>query len=460
MPRRDVTDMKGRPVEDVAEGRKLKRLLLAAVRSSLSAADPEEMVCRAISVSDSQLTVKRLDFSLPLNGRVLVIGGGKASGKMALAVERMMGSRLTSGIVNVPRGARQPILNRIELHPAGHPLPDNSGLTGVKRMLEMVGRPNKTDLILCLISGGGSSLLPLPADDITLRDKVTTTRLLLLAGANIVEINTVRKHLSGIKGGWLAKRLFPAVVISLIVSDVVGDRLDMVASGPTLPDSTTFKDARNVLDKYSLWEILPERVRMRIEAGQSGSIEETPKQDDPCFKNVRNILVGRNRDALNGAKRFFAKKGYAVHIFKKGLSGEASEAGRRISEILRFPHTSGDLKVRPAAFIVGGETTVTVSGDGIGGRNQELALSVALGIAGSKGRALVAFGTDGIDGPTPAAGAYVDGSTVKRGLQIGMDARRYLRNNDSYTYFKSLGDLIITGWTGTNVNDVVIGVLH
>jgi glycerate-2-kinase len=321
-------------------------------------------------------------------------------------------------------------------------------------MLEIAEKANGDDLVIVLISGGGSSLMPLPREGVLLRDKQEITDRLLKSGANITEINTVRKHLSCFKGGWLAKAAYPATILNLVISDVVGDSLESIASGPTVPDSTTFIDARRVLQRYDLWEKTPESVRGLISEGEKGSLEETPKADDACFEKVNSVVLGNCRSATLAALQHLQSEGLNALLLSSSLEGEAKAAGTLLSSVVKEIAASGNPVAKPAGIVVGGETVVTVRGKGSGGRNQELALSAALGLQGVEGAVVASVSTDGVDGPTDAAGAIVDEQTVNRAKRLGLDPVQFLAENDSYSFFTKLGDLIVTGPTGTNVNDI------
>jgi hydroxypyruvate reductase len=309
-------------------------------------------------------------------------------------------------------------------------------------------------LILCLISGGASALLPLPAPPIALEEKQAVTQMLLASGASIQEINAVRKHLSAIKGGQLARMARPAKVISLLLSDVVGDQLDVIGSGPTAPDASTFADAQSVLDKYGLSARLPAAVRERIAAGVRGDLPETPKENDPAFRRTRNFIVGSNRLAVDAAEARARQLGFEPLVLSTTMEGETREVARVHAAIAREVVASGRPVKRPACLISGGETTVTLRGGGLGGRNQEFVLAAAIELAGCPGVVVLSAGTDGTDGPTDAAGAIADGTTVAAAAAKGLDARRYLADNDSFHFFEAAGGLLITGPTRTNVMDV------
>ncbi|GBC75725.1 D-glycerate 2-kinase [archaeon HR06] len=407
-----------------------------------------------IFLKGKELKIKDKFFDLSLFNRIFVIGGGKASGAMAEALEEILGERIEEGYVNILEGQSFKT-KRIKLIEATHPFPSEKGVKGVELMLNLLKDSDEKDLIICLISGGGSSLLPMPVEGISIEEKGNLSLELMRRGANIYELNAVRKHLSKIKGGWLAKWAYPSTVISLIISDVVGDRLDTIASGPTAPDKTTYQDAINVLKKYELWENLNERIKDRFLKGLRGEVEETPKEKDECFKKVHNIIIANNKLALLKAKDYLEGKGIKAEILTSSLKGEAREAGTFIGSLIQEAYLSN----RSLAFLLGGETTVTVRGKGKGGRNQELALSCSFELEGMEGVVLASMSSDGIDGSSDAAGALVDGKTIIRAKNLGLEPLSYLRNNDSYTFFSKLKDYIYTGPTGTNVNDFIIALI-
>jgi hydroxypyruvate reductase len=361
----------------------------------------------------------------------------------------VLGSRITGGLINVKYG-HVAKLRRIELNECGHPVPDQRGVDGAARIAKIAEGAGKDDAVLCLISGGGSALLPLPAAPITLEEKQAVTRLLLACGANIHEINAVRKHISLIKGGQLARLAAPAVVEALLLSDVSGDDLDVIGSGPTAPDVSTFGRAVEILEKYGIYAQVPAAVRDRLERGVRGEIVETPKPKDAVFRRVRNTVVGSNRLALDAAAREARQRGYRTLVLASEIQGESREVARMHAAFAREIVLAGNPVKPPACIITGGETTVTIKGAGLGGRNQEFVLAAALDISGLDRTVVFSAGTDGTDGPTDAAGAIADGATYSR----DPEARRFLDDNDSYHYFESLKDLVITGPTNTNVMDV------
>ena len=434
--------------------RDARRSSLEALESALEAVEPTALIKGRLRMTgDRRLLVGRKRFNLRRFRRVLVIGGGKASAAMARAVEDVLGDEITGGVVNVLESqARRSGTMRVRLHGATHPLPSEKGERGVREMLKLVGNPTDDTLVICLISGGGSAMLPMPRKDIALSDKIETTRSLLRAGANIRELNIVRKHLSEIKGGWLAVKLYPATVVSLVISDVIGNRLDSIASGPLYPDPSTFQDAEKVLEKYALSRKVPPSVSDLIRRGEAGSVPDTPKPGSKYFKRITNVIVGSNEDACAAAVRRLRVLHCRPTLVTTGYQGEAEDVGRHFGSI---PVQAAE-RTRPRSWVAGGETTVTVRGDGHGGRNQEFALGAAMKISGNPGVAIVSIGTDGMDGPTDAAGAIVDGSSIARARALGLGPRECLRRNDSYQFFREIGDLVMTGPTGTNVNDVCV----
>ena len=386
--------------------------------------------------------------------RIFLIGVGKASVEMAAAVEAVLGPRLSGGVVATKHGCEGHQLRVAQLIEAEHPIPGEAGVRASLAVLELLAQLNARDLVIVALSGGASALLPAPAQPVTLQAKQRTTELLLRAGANIGELNAVRKHLSLLKGGRLAALAYPATVLALLLSDVIGDRLDVIGSGLTAPDHSTFQDALAVLEKFQLMEKVPALVRERLEAGARGEIEETPKAGDRIFENVHNVIVGSNRLALESAASKAEELGFAPFILSSTIEGEARDIAQKHAQILRDVVTSGNPVNPPACILSGGETTVTVRGRGLGGRNQEFALAAALAIDGVADVLVLSAGTDGTDGPTDAAGAVAAGDTVERANRLGLNASAYLADNNSYPFFDALGDLIRTGATGTNVMDI------
>lgn len=432
---------------------RLRRDALRIFQSSLDAADPAKAVARAVARSGDMLRVGRKTYRLDHYDRVVVLGAGKASAVMARAIERILGSRISAGLVNTKYGHLAK-LRRIELNECGHPVPDEAGIEGARRIAALAAGCGPNDLVFCLISGGASALTPLPAPGIALEEKQAVTKALLACGASIHEINAVRKHISGIKGGQLARLAAPATVISLMLSDVIGDSLDVIGSGPTAPDPSTFASAWAVIEKYGIAGQIPAPVAGRFEAGIAGRIAETPKPGDACFEKTRNIIIGSNRLAVDAAARKARELGYKPVVLSTFIEGETREIASMHAAIAREVLASGHPSKPPVCFISGGETTVTIRGNGLGGRNQEFALAAALALSGLPDIVALSGGTDGTDGPTDAAGAISDGATVERALALGLNPSAALANNDSYPFFEALGDLVKTGPTGTNVMDV------
>ncbi len=442
--REDAMDLKG----------DLHRIQEAALR----AVDPERAVRRYLRREERTIYVGEQSWALPAGGRVLVVAVGKAAPGMAAAAGDVLGELATEGVVvtKYEHAAGYEIAPAFRVHEAGHPVPDAAGKVGARAVAELVSSAGADDLVLVLLSGGGSALLPLPAESLTLEDLQSTNELLLRAGATIEEINAVRKHLSAIKGGRLAEMATPAPVVALILSDVVGDPLDVIASGPTAPDPTTYADAHAVLERYALTSRVNRAVRERLAAGAGGALPETPKPGSPTFDSVTNVLVGSNRQAAQAAVAAAEALGYRALLLTTYVEGEAREVAKVAAAFARGIRAHGDPVVPPACLVWGGETTVTVRGTGKGGRNQELALAAALALDGVEGVALLALATDGTDGPTDAAGALVGGETAARARSRGWDLYAALDENDAYPLLDDLEALLRIGPTGTNVNDLLI----
>jgi glycerate-2-kinase len=393
--------------------------------------------------------------------RLHVVAFGKGACGMTKAVTEGLGDILSSGIAVTRYGHWGPLppFAPIRAFEAGHPVPDESGLRATREITRFVRSLDERSFLVCLVSGGGSALLVAPLPPLTLEEKQRTTELLLRAGADISELNIVRKHISAVKGGKLATMSFPARTVSLILSDVVGDRVDTIASGPTVPDPSTYSEAMEVLDRYGLRTLVPKRVEELLVSGAEGRIPETPKESDPAFDRVENAIVGSNDRAIDAALAQCSGLGLEGLVIGRGLKGEARLAARWLAKTAREVRRDRGRDGKPLCLISGGETTVTVRGRGVGGRNMELALAFALEIEGEEGIALLSAGTDGIDGPTEAAGAIVDGSTVGKAREAGIDAAAHLEDNDSCTFFQQEGGLFTTGPTGTNVMDLQLMLL-
>lgn len=433
----------------------LRKRAKAIFRAALQAADPARAIRRHVKRKDEVLIAGRRRYRLERYRRILVVGAGKAGAVMAATLERLLGRRLAGGCVNV-KYAHLAKLCRMELHECGHPVPDEAGVAGARRIAAIAADAGEQDLLLCVISGGASALMPLPARPVTLEEKQETTRLLLESGASIHEINAVRKHISGIKGGQLARLAYPATVVSLLLSDVIGDDLDVIGSGPTAADRSTFAQAEQVLKKYGILEAAPAAVRKRLALGVRGGIPETPKPEAPELKKTQNLVVGSNLLAVNAAAAKAREFGFRTMVLSTFVEGETRDVARVHAAIAKEILASGRPLKPPACVISGGETTVAIRGHGLGGRNQEFTLAAAMDIDRLPGTVILSGGTDGTDGPTDAAGAIADGRTISRAARRGLDAGAYLANNDAYHFFEPLGDLLKTGPTRTNVMDVHI----
>lgn len=435
----------------VAKGRQLATSILQA---GLRAVDPAEAVRRVLKLDGLSLRVGDRQYDLARFRRIVVVGAGKASGPMARAVEEALGGHVSAGQVNVKYGYLDRT-TRIRLCEAGHPLPDENGLQGTAAIVELVRAAGAEDLVLCLISGGGSALMMLPCAGITLADTQRLTEALLRSGATINQINTIRKHIEQVKGGRLAQLAAPAQVVSLVLSDVVGNPLDFIASGPAVPDTTTFAEALDVLREFDLLERVPESVVAHLRRGEQGKVPETPKPGDSLFERVHTLVIGSNDIAAEAALADARRLGFQTLLLTTFLEGEAREVAKVVAAIAKELVDRCQPLAPPACVALGGETTVTVRGSGKGGRNQELALAAALAIEGLPRTLIVAAATDGSDGPTDAAGGMVDGSTAARARQRGLDPKQALAENDSYHLLEQVDDLLVTGPTNTNVNDLL-----
>jgi hydroxypyruvate reductase len=429
---------------------------MAIFRAGLRAADPRAAVLRAVrTAAGGILSVGGVPYELDRFRRILVVGGGKAGAPMAKALEDLLGPRIAKGVVVTKYGHGMP-LDRVILREAAHPVPDASGRTGAGEILSLLRDAGEEDLVFCLLSGGGSALLPLPAPGVSLEDKQGTTRELLACGASIHEINAVRKHLSAIKGGRLAGAAYPATLVSLILSDVIGDDLDTIASGPTVPDRSTFAECMEILENYGISGKVPPGALEHLRRGVRGEVPETPKEDDPAFGRTQAVIVGSAALSLAAAREEALRMGYNTLILSSVMEGETRDVARVHGAIGKEVIRTGNPVPRPACLLSGGETTVTIRGNGLGGRNTEFVLAAAMEIAGLPGIVVFSAGTDGTDGPTDAAGAVADGTTLDRARERGLSPSGFLKNNDSYHFFEALGDLVVTGPTLTNVMDLRI----
>lgn len=434
----------------------LKKIYTAGIK----AVSPFKAINTHIKIHENHLKIfdknKEIkSFNLEKFNRIFVVGAGKATSAMAQAIESMLGNRISSGCICV-KYDHVTELKKIEQIEASHPIPDNEGLRGAEKIYNIIKGADEKDLIISLISGGGSALMPLPQSSIKLKDKQKTTDMLIKSGATIHEINSVRKHLSRLKGGNMARAAYPASVINLMISDVVGDDMDVIASGPFVPDTSDFKSALHVLNKYGLRKSIPLPVGMYLEEGAAGTHPENPGPDDHIFSNVTNVIIASNFLALKTAHAQAKALGYNSIILSSLIEGDTADTADWHCRIAREIALTGNPLPRPACIISGGETTVKVKGNGKGGRNMEFAMHAAKGIAGLEKVLIASIGTDGNDGPTDAAGAFSTGDTLKRIKDISLNINNFIIDNNSYELFKALGDLIITGPTNTNVMDMRI----
>ena len=425
----------------------LREKARAVFDAALRAGDVGPLVHRALE-----------GLTLPPRGRVLVVGAGKASGAMAAAAEAALGDRVADGVVAVKDGHLAPT-RRVRLLEAGHPVPDRRGAEAARAIRDLASTAAADDLVLVLVSGGGSALTPAPAPPITLEEKQSLTRLLLRAGANINQLNAVRKHCSTLKGGQLARAAAPARVQALLLSDVIGDPLDVIASGPTAPDASTFAEAMGILARFDIRDQVAPSIVARLQGGMQGEIPETPKPGDPLFERVRNLVIGNNAVVVDAAAAAARELGLTPLVLTRSLEGEAREVARRFAAMARDIREGRGPVAPPCCVIAGGETTVTVRGQGSGGRCQEFALSAAGELEGLPGAVVLAAGTDGSDGPTTAAGAIVDGESARRARAAGVDLSAHLADNSSHAALEALGDLLVTGPTNTNLLDLYLVVV-
>ncbi len=435
-----------------SSGAAVARVMAAAIR----AVDPEQAVRRHLRREGDCVWVGERAYDLTAFERVWLVGAGKAGLPMARAAIDVLGERVSGGVIIVKEGyaGSGSSLPGITLLEAGHPLPDERGMQATRQLIAVLEGAGPRDWVLCLLSGGGSALLTAPASGVSLADLQRLTAALLACGASIHEINALRKHVDTIKGGGLARMAAPAQVTALILSDVVGDPLDVIASGPTVPDTSTFAGAWDILRRYDILDQTPPAIRARLEQGLRGALPETPKPGDALFERVQNHIVCSNYQAAQAGLAQAAAEGWQTLLLTTFLQGEARQAGRMLGAVARQVARTGQPLARPFCLVAGGETTVTLRGDGLGGRNQELALGAVSELDGLPGMILAALATDGGDGPTDAAGAVVTGETLARARASGLDPQGFLARNDAYHFFAPLGDLLLTGPTLTNVNDL------
>lgn len=424
-------------------------------QAGLQAVAPGVAIKTFCQLDEETLTVSGCHYNLNRFEQIFVLGAGKAGASMAKAIEEILGERVSKGLITVKYDHLEE-LKKIRIQQAGHPVPDQNGLDGARKIYQLAKSATEKTLVICLISGGGSALMPLPRAGITLEDKQETTRALLACGATIHEINTIRKHLSAIKGGGLSKAVYPATLITLILSDVVGDDLDSIASGPCVPDPSSFADCQAILVKYSIEDDIPGTVLQYIESGLAGNVSETPKAGENFFNKTQNVIVASNFNALLKAKEKATELGYNTLLLSSMIEGETRMVAANHIAIAQEIQAHSQPLQPPACLLSGGETTVKLKGTGKGGRSQEFTLAAAIKMAGMKNITVLCAGTDGSDGPTDAAGALADGTTVERAKAAELDPQQYLENNDSYNFFDRLGDLYKTGPTNTNVMDLRI----
>ncbi len=436
-----------------------KNIIAGIFHSAVESVNPYNAVKNNMQIKDHELLVnqksEKLSFTLPDYENIYVVGCGKAAVPMGNAIEEIMGSYITKGILTTKYGhTGNKKLNTIILDEAGHPEPDKAGESSCKNAIEMLKAATDKDLVIALISGGGSALWPQPPREISLTEKTLLSKILLQSGASIHEMNTIRKHCSTIKGGWGAKHAFPSELLAFVISDVIGDQLDVIASGPFFPDHSTFQQAREIIDYYNIRTKIPPSILTYIDNGINGIVSETPKTGDDVFENIHHLIVGSNTIALDAAAEKAKKSGFNVSVIDTPLQGEARESARYfVQEAI----TQSMRRSTPFCLLAGGETTVTIKDEcGKGGRNQEFSLSAAHDIEGMHNIVIASCATDGNDGPTDAAGAIVDGSTIERSKKLGLDAKESLAKHDAYPFFNKLDDLLITGPTNTNVADIQI----
>ena len=418
---------------------------------------PDSLIKSKIRLINDILQIADLQFDLREIQNIFIIGAGKAGTYMASGLEHILGNRITEGHIIVKYGYTS-VLERIKITEAGHPYPDENGLAATREIIKLAKKARKNDLVICLLSGGGSSLLWDCPEGFTTEDLMKVNKLLVNSGAGIHEINAVRKHLSGVKGGRLARIAQPAKLVSLILSDVIGDHPDVIASGPTAPDPTTYVDAIEVLEKYDLKHLIPEKISVYLYAGATGKIDESPKPGDEIFRNTHNIIIGSNRMALENAAQKALEYNLNAIIVEDQLQGDVVSVSEFLVETaLKYKADYNETK--PVCILYGGETTVKMTGKGEGGRNQHLAMLCALLLEGNPGITILCGGTDGSDGPTKAAGAVVDSETMVSAASKGIDAENYLREFNSYNFFRKVSGHIITGPTMTNVMDIIVMIV-
>lgn len=434
----------------------MKQLAEKMIKHALKSVDPYNLILEQLSYQSNNLTIQdKKSINLQNFKNIYLVGTGKGAAPMAAAMEDLLGERLNQGsiIVKYEHGRQ---LKKTKVYEAGHPIPDQNTLNGSEQVLKLVDKAGRDDLVIVLITGGGSALMEALPQGITLDQLAALNQLLLSSGASIEEINTIRKHISLVKGGQLAKRIAPAKTLSLILSDVIGDPLQSIASGPTAPDSTTFQDAAAIIDKYGLGAKVSKSIIDYINNDLNGKVEETPDHSDEVFKGVDNFIIGNNQLVLNRVKEIAGQHDYQTVVLTDRAEGETREIALLLSGVIKSALFSGMPVSSPACIILGGEPTVTIKGGGLGGRNQELALAMLKALRDvKKPFYFCSIGTDGTDGPTDAAGAWIDHETMEKVISYNLKIDHYLDNNDSYHFFQKINQLIITGPTQTNVMDLM-----
>jgi glycerate 2-kinase len=417
---------------------------------------PDNLINRYVSIKDNVLHIEKISFDMSVLKNIYIVGAGKASAAMARAMENILGARITEGHI-ITKYEHSVPLRFIGITEAGHPVPDENGLKGTGKILSIVNRAQIDDLVICLISGGGSALLADVPEGCTLEDLKALSSILLKTGANITEMNCIRKHLSKVKGGLLAKAASPARVVSLILSDVIGDPLDVIASGPTAPDPTTFSDAISILRKYNIENEIPKQIYQVLYEGSENKRQETMKESDEMFLRTSNLIIGTNLLSLKTAKEKAELLGYESRVITNRLDGDVNDVAYFIIDHIK--QAMNEKHREKICLLFAGEPTVSMKGSGTGGRNQHLALIMALLLKNKPGVTFLSGGTDGTDGPTDATGAVADSLTSKNSRNLNLDMEKYINDFDSYNFFRQEGGLIITGPTQTNVMDIMVALI-
>lgn len=422
--------------------------------SAVDSVKPDKLIHSQVQLNGNTLHIAGMLYHINSYKNIYVLGAGKASALMAKALEEILKDKISGGYVVVKYG-HGCNLQTLQLVEAGHPVPDMNGVKATKEMLKIVTQADEKDLVILLISGGASALLADYPEQSSLQELMIMNQLLLQSGADIVEINTVRKHLSTVKGGQLGRAAYPATVVSLILSDVIGDPIDVIASGPTSPDPSTYKDALDILEKYHLKEKFPVSMIQYLENGLMNRIPETPKSDEKIFRHIHNIIIGNNNTALNAAKDKALQSGFSTYILTSGLNGDIHDVAKYLLKTAKQYQQNSSIR-KPVCLIAGGEPTIRITGKGLGGRNQHLALYCASQLQVNTDLTLLCAGTDGNDGPTNVAGAVIDENTIKKALSLNINPETYLADFDSFHFFQKTGGHIVTGATMTNVMDIII----